>query len=139
MTTTRQLQVAKSTAASPPSTLADGEFGLRTYNGVSYLYIGTSSGNVLLASSSKITKLLEEKAGIEAFSSGVSTVTVSFSTSFSSINYVPTFSIINTVNGVDAAQYSYTVTAQSVDGFTVKIGGLTDTANYKLAWRAIEV
>ena len=139
MSTTRKLQVAKSTAASPPSTLADGEFGLRTYNGVDYLYIGTSTGNLLLASSDKIGKLLEEKAGIEAFSNGSNTVSVTFSSNFSSVNYVPTFSIINTVGGASASQYSCTVSAQSISGFTVKISGLTDTGNYKLAWRAIEI
>lgn len=60
--------------------------------------------------------------------------TVTFSTTLSDTNYTVTGDIENTVDGQPSI-YSYTTTSKTVSGFTIRLSGTPDSANYKLNYQ----
>jgi len=75
------------------------------------------------------------RAGTTSLSSGVSTVTVTFSSALGSTPSV-TATLLNTTD--TSVQYEpVTITAVSTTAFTVKFNGPTGTANYSLSWIAM--
>lgn len=64
-----------------------------------------------------------------ALSSGVSSVSVTFSNAFGSTNYVPLWSISNVTDATPIFVLGI-ITAMSSSGFTVTFNAPTDTANY---------
>ena len=67
--------------------------------------------------------------------SGTSSASISFSSSFTSIDYSLSVSLINTVDS-DSASYTNSITSKSISGFDVSFSGDIDSSNYILDWIA---
>ncbi len=72
------------------------------------------------------------RKGIETISSGISSVSVSF-TDVGTSDYIVNTTLANTVDS-SPSMYSYIVSSTASDSFTVTLMGNTDSANYKLFW-----
>lgn len=73
-------------------------------------------------------------ANVVSLSSGVSSVSVTFTSAFGSTSYSPDWAIINTVDANPIFLQGY-ISAMSSSGFTVTFNAATDTANYKFAYK----
>lgn len=80
---------------------------------------------------------LNGRAGTEPISNGSSSVSVTFSAVFSSLNYSVVFSVTNEVDGFPIFLNGI-ITAKSVSGFTVTFNAPTDSINYVLEYIASE-
>lgn len=77
-------------------------------------------------------------AGIQELSSGLTDISISFTSSLSNTNYSLSYALVNTVDSI-VSSYTSTVTAKTVNGFTINLSGPTDSPNYTLHWIAIEL
>ena len=75
------------------------------------------------------------KKGIQAIDKDANSVSIDFTSPFPNMNYYILVTMENTAD-LPVSIYSYTITAKSLDGFTVSFSGDMDSANYKLNWSA---
>jgi hypothetical protein len=91
---------------------------------------------------SDITDLTKEQGGVKALGSGVSSVTVTFTTdgefNMPDTSYKIDCTFENTTDATPS-QYGYIVTAKSTSAFTVQLSGVTDTSNYVMNWSVRDV
>lgn len=73
--------------------------------------------------------------GVEALSSSVQSKAVTFGTAMPDANYVLDFCFQNTTDS-DPIMLQGMITAKSTTGFTVSFNAPTDSANYKMNWKA---
>lgn len=72
-------------------------------------------------------------SGQQAIANAASTVTVTFGAAESDTNYYITATLENTTDSPPSI-YAIIVSGKTVNGFTVTLSGVTDSANYKLNW-----
>ena len=82
-----------------------------------------------------IGQVTDTQRGRSSLGNGVTQVGVSFDYPFSDTNFEVIVSLTNTVDALPS-QFSLTVSAKTVNGFTVDFSGAMDTANYELHWIA---
>jgi len=72
--------------------------------------------------------------GQEEIGSGVDEFTVVLDPTTNDADYAPVLSLENTIDS-PVSLYSYTIIDTTISGFTVKLSGVTDSANYVLNWK----
>ena len=75
------------------------------------------------------------RAGSTSISSGVTSISITFSSTLSSTNYAVVATMMNTTDS-NPQFIPITITSISATGFTATWNLATDTANYKLNWNA---
>jgi hypothetical protein len=75
------------------------------------------------------------KVGAASIANDSDTVTVSFAESFFDDEYVVSATLVNKIDTYPS-YFMLAVTAQTASGFTIRLSGNTDTANYVIHWRA---
>jgi hypothetical protein len=96
----------------------------------------THSGSYLTTNGSTLSWVAtsdSQQSGVEAIGDASNTVAVTFDTELDDTNYSISTLIENTTDG-DPAMFGKMVTVKATTGFTLKLSGLTDSANYKLNW-----
>lgn len=78
---------------------------------------------------------LTGRAGRDSISNASSTVSVTFSTVMTTVNFAIVFAVTNITDG-SPIFLNGIVTARSTAGFTVTFNAPTDSANYVLEWIA---
>jgi hypothetical protein len=95
------------------------------------------SGNVTYATPSVPTLTsLKIFAGVASMSSGATTVSITYSTAFSSTNYALTATMEN-ITDTNPQLQPIVITAKSTTGATFTVNDPTFTANYLINWTAI--
>ena len=83
----------------------------------------------------KSKKYSHDEVGVATLTNGESEVIVTFDKEFSSIDYTPLVNIINDIDSNPCA-FGILITRETTQ-MTVKLSGVVDSTNYKLAWRAV--
>jgi hypothetical protein len=96
----------------------------------------TNLATLLYSGQNSETTVTGVKSGTIAIDSNSDTIDVAFGSAFSSTDYSI---IINIRNNIDdpPSIYSWHITEKTKFGFTAKLSGVTDSANYVLEWVAI--
>lgn len=76
-----------------------------------------------------------EKSGVEDIGDGVSSVSITFTSAFSTANYALTLGLENTSDS-PPSMYSMLITSKTASGFTVSFSGDINSSNFKLNWVA---
>jgi len=110
-----------------------------TYHTEEYVTISelTSTSGVLNDKISVIAGVENLRAGEEgtvSIGAGVSEVSVTLVTAQADADYVPSFSIVNTLDN-NPSEYAATITEKTTTGFVISLSGPTDTSNYRLAYQ----
>jgi len=82
-----------------------------------------------------IGQVTDSQKGRESLANGIVQVGVTFDYPFDDLNFQI---VVNLLNSVDSppSQYALTISAKTVNGFTVDFSGALDSANYELHWIA---
>jgi len=108
---------------------------------ITFIYIAPRPDDVLRVSykyASCSGTLSSAEKGKQNIANGVDQQFISFSSVFSSTNYVLTTNLTNIVDSTPSV-FPYIVGSKSTNGFTVYFQGEIDSSNYVLEWIAMEL
>lgn len=99
-------------------------------------YLSESRGDARYYTHSEVDSMVGiSRTGQFSLASGTSSASISFNSSFTTIDYSLSVSLINTVDS-DSASYTNSITSKSISGFDVAFSGDIDSDNYILDWIA---